>query len=161
MADSSAMPVMMPGSAIGNTNSSVNDVLAGEAAARERQRRERAEHERSQRGHTRHRQRQPHRCPDVAAREGDFEPVQRQSRRREVVGAILGREGVQKDDQHRKVHEREPGVCGDARAPSGTRLERIERSEALRERQIDRDQHDRHDARNAAASGMFPAVPCC
>ena len=46
MAASNAMPVTMPGNAMGNTNSTVSESLPGKCCARERERRERAEHER-------------------------------------------------------------------------------------------------------------------
>ena len=69
IADSSAMPVMIPGNAMGSTNSSVSVFFAGKAAARERKRRERAENDREQRGDARNTERQPHGCPHIAARE--------------------------------------------------------------------------------------------
>jgi hypothetical protein len=39
----------------------------------------------------------------MSQREGDLEPVQRESRRRELVGAVLGRERIEHDHPHGRV----------------------------------------------------------
>ena len=111
------MPVTMPGSAMGSTNSTVSASLP-ESGARQRERRERAEHQRDDGRAGRDAQRQRQRLPDVRALEGALEPAQREPRRRELVGAIFGGERVQDDDQHRDVHERQAGEGADARSAS-------------------------------------------
>ena len=173
MADSSAMPVMMPGSAIGSANSKVSVCLPGKrlrASANAASVPSTSAAERRRRSHA---ERQAHRFPHVAAREGDVEPVQREPRRRKVVRAVFGGERVQKNDQHREVQERETRVgrelgpvARDYGACAVPRLDRIERSEPFREREIDRDEHDRHHRerrRQRNVSGQCPAAdtPSC
>ena len=120
IAVSSAMPVTMPGRAIGSTS---NTVIASLARNRPRAMASAVSvpsSDREERRDRRDGERQAHRPPDVRPRERRFEPLQREARRRKLVRAIRGRERVQHDHQHRYVHERETQIGGEAR--EGRRL---------------------------------------
>ncbi len=116
IAERSEMPVMMPGSAIGRMISSVIASRPKKRAAIERGRGERAEQDGDRSRDQRDADRKPERVPDVLPLEGDGEPLQRQTGRRELVALVLGREGVEQDEGHRHVQEEEPGRGGELQA---------------------------------------------
>ena len=100
----------------------------------------------------------PERLPDVGAVPGHGEPFQGQARRRPLVGFVLGREGVDEDQQDRQVHEGEAEAGGDLQAQR--RAVRVHRKLPAVWRSRDRPPSDRiGTTAKAAASGMFPAVP--
>jgi hypothetical protein len=147
-AERSAMPVMMPGSAIGRMTSS-EIASRPKKLVRRGRRRERAEH---------HGERSRPPRPGATARArarrrpapGHGEPFQRQARRRELVALLLGGEGVEEDQRERQVQEQEPAPPRQVAAdrPQGGRLrsgsERIEGPHALGDGEVDRHDDDRH-----------------
>src|SRR6185295_6487332 len=52
-------------------------------------------------------EREPERLPEVGPPPGDAEPLERQPRRREAERRLVGREGVESDDEERQVEERD------------------------------------------------------
>ena len=86
-AERSDMPVMMPGSAIGRTNSSDR----------------------------RHLEREIKRRPDVGAlRPGDAEPFGGVARGRKLKALLFGSEGIKQDQGERQMQEQQPADSGDA-----------------------------------------------
>ena len=139
-AERSEMPVMMPGSAIGSTNSKRDRLAAEEPRPRQRRGGERAEDQRDQRRDRRDLQRQIERRPDIGPlRPGDAEPFRRVARRRKLIALLLGGEGI-KDDQRQaadaETEARRWPRCASPGASSRFGSEDIERSHALGHPQI-------------------------
>ena len=145
-AERSAMPVMMPGSAIGRISSSEiasrpkNFARASAAAASVPSTSASAVLQAATL------KRQPDRGPDVVALPGHGEPLRGQRRRREDIALVLGAEGIQHDQRQRHVQEgdrppRRP-MFRPSSARSGFRAHR--RPLAAWRTTVDADDDDRH-----------------
>jgi hypothetical protein len=83
----SAMPVTMPGRAMGSSSASEITLAAKEAAAMHRRRGQRPQHQRCARRQRRHAHRQPERLPEIGALQRHAKPMEGQARQREGVAA--------------------------------------------------------------------------
>ena len=118
-AERSAMPVMMPGSAMGRMTSSemvsrpkkrVRLTAAAQSVPRTSAMTVEMVATLTDRVSA---------CPDVRPVPGDGEPLQRQAGRRELVALFLGREGIEEDQEDRQVQEGEAADGGDLQAERG------------------------------------------
>ena len=108
------MPVTMPGSAIGRMTSSEIASLPKKFELADGRGAERAEDQRDRRRDRRRPARESaERRPDVRPVPGDREPLQRQARRRPLIALLLGREGIDEDQQDRQVQEEQPAAGGE------------------------------------------------
>ena len=99
MAERSAMPVTMPGSAMRQHQQERDPSRAQRSCCVHRRRRQRAQDHRQRAWQHRHPQRQrASGLPEVRAASGHAQPFEREAGQREAVGRLVGGEGVQ-DDQ--------------------------------------------------------------
>ena len=162
----SEMPVTMPGRAIGRTRRSEiasrpkNFVRASAAAASvPRSRRQRGREERDA-------DREAERVEDVLPAPGDGEPLQREAGRRKLEAAVLAGEGVEEDEGERQMQKHEPGAGGeragrgDDRLTASIRRQSASKAPMRFARVRKTPMMTIGTTEKAAASGMFPAVPC-
>ncbi len=139
-AERSAMPVMMPGSAIGRMTSSEIASRPKNFAPADRGGAKRAEHQREQRWRRRRPAREAERVPDIRAVPGNGEPLQREARRRPLIALLLGGEGVDEDQEERQVQEQQAAaaaIFSTAAVSACWRSERIEGPLLLGQPEID------------------------
>ena len=129
-AERSAMPVTMPGSAIGRTNSSEIASRPKKLRARQRGGGERAEDQREHGGDRGDLEREIERRPDIGPlRPGDAEPLRGVAGRRELEAPVLGGEGVEQDQRQRQMQEqRAPRSAAMRRACAACRAVRPQRT---------------------------------
>ena len=84
---------------------------------RHRRRHQRAKDQRQRGRQRRDLQRQIQRRPDIGAMPRHGKPFGGQAGGRELVGFVLGREGVEEDQEDRQVEEEEPPDGGDLQSP--------------------------------------------
>ena len=130
-AERSAMPVIMPGSAMGRMNKrDIASFRRNSRATVPRQRRCREPTRRRLQVCDLHGE--PERVPDVRPLPDDGEPLERVARRRKLIALLLGGEGIEKDQRQRHVEEQEPANCERGQRPGRPIfLERIKRSHPL------------------------------